>query len=227
MRTGRKVISLFFVAFFLTMPLLIPSMTTNAQTTSHYGAKIGDSGANLIGFDLTINSPISQKVYTDSLPFDFQLHWSPVGVSTFFNWTFVGLYTYSIDHKTPVSIESNQSESDIYGNGSNFKYNPSFTYLLDISDLTNGKHVFVISAGLYYNMSGQLSQLYNESSSPLQFLVQNPAPSPTSKVPEFPTFVILPLFAIVILLSIVFLRKVEINDSGIPRFCFSSQVFSE
>lgn len=52
------------------------------------------------------------------------------------------------------------------------------------------------------------------------------SPIPTSTVPEFPTLIILPLFAIVILLC-VFLRKLKTNDSRIPRFCFSSQVFSE
>ena len=34
-----------------------------------------------------------------------------------------------------------------------------------------------------------------------------PSPSPTSTVPEFPTWIILPLFAVIMLLSIVFARK--------------------
>ncbi len=46
-------------------------------------------------------------------------------------------------------------------------------------------------------------------------------PTPTLTVPEFPTLIILPLFIIVILLSIVFLRKLKVNDSGIPTFVSS------
>jgi hypothetical protein len=80
------------ILLFLTLALLTPS-TANAQITNHYGAKIGDSGANLVGFDLTISSPISKEVYSNTLPLEFKLHWSPVGVSLFFNWTFSGIYT--------------------------------------------------------------------------------------------------------------------------------------
>jgi len=153
-----------------------PSLV-NLPTVTHYGDKVGQSGANPVGFDLTMYSPTSQKNYAGTIPLNFNVRWEPFGVSTFFNWTFSGIYTYSIDNKPAVSLQSNQSASDFYGYGPNasrtFKYNPSFSYLIDISNLENGRHRIVISAGLYYNQSGYLYQLFNESSSPFSFSVQN------------------------------------------------------
>ena len=77
MDIGKKTLTLVLVAFFLTLAVIIPSMAI-AQTTSHYGDKVGDSGANLVGFDLTIYNPISQKVYANTMPLDFKIDWNPV-----------------------------------------------------------------------------------------------------------------------------------------------------
>ncbi len=188
-------IPMFTALIFLTLPM------TNAQTTSHYGAKIGDSGANLVGYDLTMYSPQNQKAYANMMPLDFNITWKPVGVSLFFNWTFTGIYSCRIDNKPPVNIESNQSESDFFGynapSGSNFKYNPSFSYLLEISILTDGQHSIVVDAAMNYNMSGHLAQIYEESSSPIFFWVENSASSSALAVPEFPSSMILAFFVIV------------------------------
>lgn len=204
------------VTIILFVALFIP-LITNGQITSHYGAKTGDSGSNLVGFDLTIYNPISKEVYSNKLPLNFKIDWI-VGVYPFFNWTFAGIYTYSIDSKSPVSIESNQSESDrIYPvNEGNFKYNPSFSYLLDISNLANGQHSIVLSAGFYYeSQSGVLEwQFLNETSSPIYFQVQNsmpasnPTPTPTPTVPEFPaTLAITLLLVMALVFAVVFGRK--------------------
>jgi hypothetical protein len=205
------------VTIILVVALLTPSMA-NAQITSHYGAKIGDSGANLVGFDLTISSPISKEVYSNTLPLEFKLHWSPVGVSLFFNWTFSGIYTYSIDYNSPVSIESNQSSSDFYGYGAHsengFKYNPSFSYLLDISNLENGQHSIVISAGMYFNDSGKLHELYKDSSSPIIFSVQNQMSNNTLEftlIPDLPTaLAITVLVVITVALAVVVKRRKKV-----------------
>jgi hypothetical protein len=199
------------VTIILVVALITPS-TTNAQITSHYGAKIGDSGANLVGFDSTISSPISKEVYSNTLPLEFKLHWSPVGVSLFFNWTFSGIYTYSIDYNSPVSIVSNQSSSDFYGYS--FKYNPSFSYLLDISNLENGQHNIVITAGMYYNISGELDELYKDSSSPIIFSVQNQMSNNTLEftlIPDLPTaLAITVLVVITVALAAVVKRRIKV-----------------
>jgi hypothetical protein len=77
-----------------------------------------------------------------------------------------------------VIVTSNQSSSDIFGycNGRNIVVNPTFSYEVNISNLTNGYHKIVITADLH--MSGSYTS-FTASSTPVQFLVQNPKPSPT------------------------------------------------
>ena len=201
------------VTIILVVTFLIPSLA-NAQTTSHYGAKTGDSGANPVGFDLTMYKPINQEVYTNVLPLFFKIDWL-VGVYPFFNFTFAGIYTYSIDNMSPIVIESNQTSNDKYDAKTNFTYNPSFSYFLDVSNLSKGQHSIVISAGFYYrSQSGSLQECFlNETSSPIYFQIQSSipvstptiTPTPTPTVPEFSWLMILPLFAFV-LFSVIFVR---------------------
>jgi hypothetical protein len=199
------------VTIILVVTFLIPSLA-NAQTTSHYGAKTGDSGANLVGFGLTMYKPINQEVYTNVLPLFFNIDWL-VGVYPFFNFTFAGIYTYTIDKMSPIIIESNQTSNDKYDAKTNFTYNPSFSYFLNVSNLSKGQHSIVISAGFYYrSQSGSLQECFlNETSSPINFQIQNSipvspsttSPTPTSSFPEFSWLTILPLFLSI--LSIVVL----------------------
>ena len=67
----RKAVCLaaIIVIFFLIQPIV------NGQITSHYGAKTGDSGSNLVGFDLTVYKPINQEVYTNTMPLYFNIDW--------------------------------------------------------------------------------------------------------------------------------------------------------
>ncbi len=177
----------------------------DGQVTSHYGAKVGDSGANLVGFDLTVYSPNNQTVYSRTMPLNFKIHWL-VGVSPFM-WTLCGLYTYRIDNQPVVDIFPDNPTS-------NFSYNPSFSHLLDVSGLSDGKHSIVISAGFYYkSQSGELVwKFLNETSSPLYFEVQNSNPTSTASpiVQEIPTAIVI-TFLIVITLAIVMIRKTNSN----------------
>jgi hypothetical protein len=194
------------VAIVLVVAILIPSLA-NAQTTSHYGAKKGEPGANPVGFDLKMYKPINQEVYTNVLPLFFKIDWL-VGVYPFFNFTFAGIYTYSIDKMSPIVIESNQTSNDKYDAKTNFTYNPSFSYFLDVSNLSKGQHSIVISAGFYYrSQSGSLQECFlNETSSPINFQIQNSipvspsttSPTPTPIVPELSWLMILPLFVFTI-----------------------------
>ena len=206
------------ILLFLALALLIPSMA-HAQTTSHYGANVGDSGANLVGFDLTMYNPVDQKVYSKTMPLDFNIHWI-VGVYPFFNWTFAGIYTYSIDNISPIVIESNQSLNEHYDAKTDFKYTPSFSYIIDISNLTNGVHKIAVSAGMYYNSNGHLmDDIFNETSSPIYFQVQNsnpvstPSPNPTSSpsVPEFSWLAILPLIFGMLFVAVILRHRKIIN----------------
>ncbi len=188
------------VALFLILALLTQSIVY-AQTSSSYVSPTGVAGSS---FSLTIYSPNSQAIYNNTMPLIFKLTWTydllPVG-----NLELVGNYAYRIDNSSFVSIASNDTANDHYGGYGNwtFKTNPSFSYSLHISNLTNGQHEISIEANMYYGKN----LLLNASAIPVQFLVQNPTPSLTATIPEFPTLlIILPLFA-VMLLSIVFARK--------------------
>ncbi len=169
-----KAITLVLVALFLTLAFLIPSIT-NAQTTSSYGR---DSGINPAAFTLTMYNPNNQTVYTSTLLLNFNITWTTYPI---FDFTFApplsGDYAYSIDNNPLVSIASNQSASDLFyaSPSNNFKINPSFSYLVNVSNLTNGYHKIVIKASLY---SGAYL-FFNESSLPTLFLVQNPTSSST------------------------------------------------
>ena len=175
-----------------------------------------------LAFTLTIYSPDNQT-YTSVMPLNFSIDWTeyptfqlPIPPAPIL----YAVYNYTIDNNPPVTVTSNQSSSDVLGY-SNFLVNPTFSYLVNVSNLTNGYHKIVITATLYGYIGGYL--FFGASSSPVQFLVQNPTPSPTPTptstvsptaspspsptIPEFPTWIILPLFAAIILLSMVFIKK--------------------
>jgi len=112
------------------------------------------------------------------MPLNFSIDWT-YNLMPEFVGQVRGFYSYRIDSNSLVSIESNQSSNDLYGN--NFKYNPSFSYLVNISELTNGQHNIVIYGSIHGDRVGTLYSF----SSPIEFFVQNPIHSPTPTVPEF------------------------------------------
>lgn len=206
----RKAVTLtaIIVIVFVIQPIV------DGQITSHYGAKTGDSGANPVGFDLTMYSPVNQSGYSKTMPLDFNIDWL-VGVYPFFNWTFAGIYTYSIDNMSPVVIDSNQSSNSRYDSATDFEYSPSFSYILDISNLTNGNHQIAVSAGMYYNNNGNLmDEIFKATSEPIYFQVQDStasSPTPTPTVPEFSWLAIVPLFLSVFSVAL-FLRHRKTID---------------
>jgi hypothetical protein len=177
-------VTIVFVVAFLT------SSMANAQTASHYGDKVGDSGANVVGFDLTIYTPISQKVYTNTMPLDFKVHWNPVGLLFYENAKQYGLYAYKIDNNTSVSLPSNQKSNS----SKDFISNPSFSTIIDVSNLNDGQHQLVIIADMEWNpFGGGATSVCNQTSDPILFSIQNSTASPTSTVPELSWLVIVPL----------------------------------
>ena len=160
------------IVLFLTVALSITSIT-NAQITSSYG---NHSDINTTAFTLSIYSPARYQTYSIIVPLNFSIDWTaypvfelPSPPAPIPN----GVYSYTIDNNPTVYVNSNQSSSDVFY--ANFTVNPSFSYLLNISNLTNGQHKIVITASLY----GRGFFYFSASSSPIQFSVQNPTPTPT------------------------------------------------
>jgi hypothetical protein len=196
----RKTFALASVILFLILGFLTQSMT-NAQTTSHYGAKVGDSGSNLVGFDLTTYSPSNQQTYANTMSLHFKIDWI-YGLMFYDNAKQYGLYAYQIDNNPPVNLPSNQKTNS----SKDFIAHPSFSSNIDISNLTNGQHQLVILADMEWNPFGYAAvSVCNQTSSPILFSVQNTipistpspiaaatlSPTPTPTVPEFSWLIII------------------------------------
>ena len=117
------------------------------------------------------------------------------------------------------SLDGNQSQNLPLDNMnvpylSNSSQNLNFSEQLD---LTEGAHSIqiLVSGSTYYvlnplesiQFNPQLASVPVEANTTVDFHVALPTASPAQSVPEFPTLVILPVFAAITLLSIVFVRK--------------------
>jgi hypothetical protein len=118
-------------------------------------------------------------------------------------------YAYSFDGNPFVNIVANKTSADCPGHGYTFVYNPSFSYMIDVSNLTDGHHEIAIRAIFDFGHT-----LLNDTSTSFNFNVKNsnphlnppntltptptakPAnasasadasPTPTSTVPELPS----------------------------------------
>ncbi len=198
---------------------------TNASSPTLYFSPDGSMGTS---YKLTVFSPNDQTIYNNTLSLAFILTWKadliPLG-------ELKADYAYSIDDKPFASIVATPSSNDQHG-GSNFIYNPSFSHLLDISNLPNGYHNVVIRATFYNGGHMYL----NASSTPFQFIVRTPTPTPipattptptltptpastptstppptpTPTVPEFPATLAITFLAITALaVAVVFRRKTK------------------
>ncbi len=196
------ILSLVVTFSFLILPLAKP---VNAQITSHYGAKVGDSGAKLVGFVLTVYSPDNQTVFNTTLPLVFKIGWI-YGLIFEPNAIMYPNYTYCIDNNQPVNIPSNQTSESYL----DFKANQSFSITVDISNLTNGKHQLVIGAGLEYCFVNSAPDLiFNQTTTPITFTVDNQTPTlvPTPTVPELSWLVIVPLLLSLFSVAVIFRHR--------------------
>lgn len=185
-----KSFALVLFALLLTLVLFPPIVYS--QTSRSYISQTGRMGTYYI---LNVYSPNNQITYNSILPLNFTLEWRYDVLPIF---DFSADYAYRIDNNFFVSIvPTNQSSNDRFvSDDSTFVYNPSFFYLIDISNLSSGDHNVVIKASFYFGKNLFL----NDSSTPFSFTVQNP-------IPEFPTLLILPLFTVILLAVIIILKR--------------------
>lgn len=187
-----KAITSTLILLFLIGAFFVPSMA-DGQITGSYS---NNSNINPTAFTLTIYSPSRQnQTFSNVMPLNFSINWTEYPTFTFpippapkLN----GIYSYTIDDNPAVTVTSNQSSSDVLGY-SNFTVNPTFSYSVNVSNLTNGFHTIIISASLY----GSGYFFFGASSSPIQFMVENPTRSPT------PTANISLILALAIVLTVV------------------------
>jgi hypothetical protein len=188
------------ISLFFTLALLTPS-GGNAQITSSYGS---NTGLYPVAFTLTVNSPNQNTNYFGNMLLNFSVIWTDFPNISPFEFVsdapVTAYYYYALDNNPLVSIIANQTfiTKDFYAL-------PSFSYNLDISKLANGFHQITVIVQMYYLYNGQPSSLLiNQTTSPVDFLVQNsetPIPSPT--IPEFPWLMILPLFLSILSIAVL------------------------
>ena len=181
-----KILSKTFLAlilFALLSVLVFFPPPVDSQTPRLYNSSTGEMCTS---YKLVLYSPNEQTTYQDSMPLIFTLNWTYDLIS------FLELkaeYAYSIDNTAFVNVVSNQSSSDRYTQNATiapFLLNPSFSYLIDITNLTDGNHEIVIRSIFYFGSN----ILLNDTATPFGFTVQNstkalppsgtPNPTPTT-----------------------------------------------
>ena len=178
------------VALPLILALLIPSVA-NAEFMRSYSSN--DPHVNYTHFFLRVYSPDNNQTCESTMLLNFSVEWTDyphfAGLPSPPAPIMKGLYSYTIDNNAAVTVASNQSSTDQF-DPRGFKFNPTFSYLLDVSNLTNGYHKITITVGLTQN-NAEITR-YIDRDTPIQFFVQNPTPT-DSQIPEFPSWTILPL----------------------------------
>jgi hypothetical protein len=212
MSIKSKTLGSLLVLFSIIGILIIPSIT-NGQVTNYYS---NNTEINPIAFTLTISNPIDQSTYSKSLPLQVNLIWNISLDSMLADHQPVKEYAYCIDHNPLVNITPNGS----------LAWNSYwFSYSIDISNLTQGNHRISVIAYQYYNNSFYQG-LFNQSSTPITFLVDNTlpltsptlSPTPTPTVPEFSWLAILPLFLFMLSIAVVFRHQ---KTSKLNQLTFS------
>ncbi len=171
--------------------LLVPSMTSG-QVISYYG---NNAKINPVAFTLMMSNPTNEATYSKVLPLEFSLIWNVSLESLLPTHQVIKGCAYSIDDHQLVAIAP-KGPLMIYGKESYW-----YSYPVDISNLTQGNHKISVIAFQYYGNSS-FQGLFNQSSTPITFLVDNTKPTPTPTVPEFTSSAILPLFAATLFITL-------------------------
>ena len=199
----------------LILALLIPSVA-NAEFMRSYSSN--NPNINYTHFFLRVYSPDNNQTCKSTMLLNFSVDWREYPTFAGFPSppapVMKGLYSYTIDNNTAVTVASNQSSADQF-DPRGFKVNPTFSYLLDVSNLTNGYHEIVITVGLTHNYS-DIARYINRDT-PIQFFVQNLTPT-DSPIPEFPSWtpLLITLVAVVAVI-VIYRRRLTKNQGGSER----------
>lgn len=193
-------------------PLSTPTLTpTSTITPPSYVSPKGEMSTY---YSLTMYSPNNQTAYANTMLLNFSLQWmyDIIAVGTY-QLRFE--YAYSIDNNPFVSITPNQTSTDLYAGGTNLTINPIFSYLLNISNLTNGYHKIQIEPSFNYAWS------YSMPSDPVFFSVQNPTPTPKTEAHTTLTsasIIVVVLVLLVVIFSLMVYRKYRKHQMNFETF---------
>ena len=197
-----KILRLQLGIFIIAGLFLIPSIAVG-QVTEYYS---NNAEINPIAFTLTITNPIEQSTFSKSLPLQVNFIWNASLESLLPDHQPVKGYAYTIDNNPLVNITPNGSLAIPR------KESYWFSYSIDISNLTQGDHRISVIAYQYLGNSSYHT-LFNQSATPITFLVDNtlpattPEPSPT--VPELPFIAVLSLLVVIPLITILAKKRIS------------------
>lgn len=140
---------------------------------------VSPTGGMSTQYRLTMFSPNSQTTCDSVLPLQFMLSWTYDLTPIFEPET---TYSYSIDGNPFVNIAANKTSADCPGHGYTFVYNPSFSYTIDVSNLTDGSHKIEIRSIFDFGHT-----LLNDTSTSFSFAVKNSNPNLTPQSTTTPT----------------------------------------
>jgi hypothetical protein len=183
---------------------------------------VSPTGGMSTHHELTLFSPDEQSTYDGILPLQFMISWNYDLIPIFEPNT---SYAYSIDGNPFVGITANKTSMDGPGHGYTFVYNPSFSYMIDVSNLTDGHHEIAIrtifdfghtllndtSTSFSFNVKNSNPHIATPTSKPTEpstaTTSANASTSPTPTVPEFPC--VIPLVAVLAAVTalLVLVRK--------------------
>jgi hypothetical protein len=188
------------LVFLSLLSIALTPLSAAAQVSGYYS---NNAEINPVAFTLTVNNPENQSTYSKSLPLQVDLIWNISLDSLLTDHMPVKGYAYAIDDNQLVNMEPNGSL------GVPRKESYYFNYSVDISGLSQGNHELSVIVWQYYNNSNYQG-LYNQSSTPIAFKVDNtlPAtPTPTPPIPELSWLIIVPLLLILFCAAIAAKRR--------------------
>ena len=141
------------------------NLSSNQSSPNSY---VSPTGGMSTQYRLTMFSPNSQTVNDGILPLQFMLYWTYDLMPLFEPQT---TYAYSIDGNPFVGLTANKTSTDGPGHGYTFVNNPSFSYMLDVSNLVDGVHKIEIRAIFNFGHT-----LLNDTSTAFSFTVNNSNP---------------------------------------------------
>lgn len=203
MGNNNKILGSTLILIAIIGAMLVPSMASG-QVSGYYS---NNAEINQVAFTLTISNPQEQSTYSKALPLHVELIWNISLESLLDTHMPVKGYAYTIDNNPLVNIEPNGSlavpRKEAY----------YFNYTVDISGLAQGNHKLSVIIYQYYNNSNYQG-LFNQSSAPITFNVDNtlpatatPTPSPSPTVPELSWLMIVPLLLAIFCVTIIVRRR--------------------
>jgi hypothetical protein len=162
-----------FVVFVLFLTLMLLPIVYS-QIPNRY---VSSTGRMSTSYTLNVFSPNEQLTYNNSLPLNFTLEWT-YDIIPLSGFGLSAEYAYSIDNSSLVNIApNNASLNDRFASNTTFVWNPSFFYLVDISNLPSGLHNVTVRASFYF---GKVLFL-NDTPRPFAFTVYSTlTPIPTN-----------------------------------------------